>query len=189
MTAADLTISDTLAKTWTQRASVTPAGFGSAVAIWTTPIELGQSMQISVDAGARSVFCYRVEVVCIKGYDEASPVGGSGNATDADGQGSLTFNLSQTPRGDSYTLVAALTNGTTGLTGAIAGDGNITSNSTGTITDHFHWFRGLKSGAIDVIDITFSDMNTGSNSNGAGACAVEIWHKRSGNAPLFLYRF
>jgi hypothetical protein len=71
-----------------------------ATRVWTMPVTTGVSMTLTADCDVRGVEKYVVEAYAYTGYDTVTPIGATGTANDADGNGAATLTLSGAPATD-----------------------------------------------------------------------------------------
>jgi hypothetical protein len=115
-----ITFTNSLGLTQTNRVN-TPntTNWKWATRVWTIPITTGASMTLTADCDVRGVEKYVVEVYAYTGYNVGSPIGATGTANDADGNGAVSLTLSGAPATDSEVLGfadVALNSGTSSIT-------------------------------------------------------------------------
>jgi hypothetical protein len=176
-----LTITDSAGLTWTSRvASATSPGWSYGHRFWTAPVTTGESMTVSIDAGAFSVEIYRVEVYQWADYDTVTPVGATADGTDADGNGAAAITLGAAPASNSEVIAFMTTVMNSGASSAAPGAGWTElfdfSSAAGFITAQTQVRSGSTSTSVD-----WADLSDGAGSPlGTVLSAVEIRHAASG---------
>ncbi len=102
-TGASITMTPSAGSATARLNSTTSPGWSYGTRIWTIPITSGASMTVQVDAGAANIYQYVVEVYQYTGHN-ASPIGATASATDADGDAAGAATLSGVPATDSEVI-------------------------------------------------------------------------------------
>lgn len=161
--AASLTIADSAGLTWTSRAltSGTTGNYRSRSRCWTAPVTTGQSMTITFDCGASSVYNYGWFVVEITGHDTSTPTGGTATSISTTADGALSMTLSDAPASGDYTLAAVWLDGdTTGTIGASPGTGFTEIGENGGTSSNAYGQCQYRTSSTSTT-VAWADLRTG----------------------------
>lgn len=168
----DLTIGDSLGTlSWTSRVATTEGPAASqAIRIWTAPIGTGQSMTVTIDAGAFDVYQYRVVPLDYTGYDTTTSTGGKITGSDADGAGAASITLDAAPASSDETIgVAVIETNTGGVTEGAGWTELVDQVTTGWWGMQLQVRTGSTSTSVDWADL---DATAGGASQGILAALV-----------------
>lgn len=177
------TLSDSINGSWSttlrREVSVSSPGWSYGESLWGRGITTGASMTVSGDCGASNIRGYRIEVWDFTDYDTSTPIGTTGVATDADGNGVGTITLGANPASTSQ-VIATVHVGIGSGAASVTQGSDFTELTDASITGWMCCQSQVRTSSTST-SVTWQDLQAGAGTPvGATMIAIEIRQAASG---------